>query len=222
MDKWRLRGIVLLAAWLPTLAGQAADPEVWLGSGWDGPVPHAVRLQLAPGGGELRLGAPWACRLPLKREGTGYTAGLSVNGGTACDRLSGRRLMVQIDGRHVRLDGLSLTPLTLRPTGDAVTASGPRTLTLSAPGDAAVELRLVAATLGERSGEWRQGGATPCRVALELAAVDGAQQWHVFTAGTSGGSCDRWVGRTVVVPSAPGATVTVRGARGADVVLLPK
>ncbi|UNK42844.1 hypothetical protein MNO14_01675 [Luteimonas sp. S4-F44] len=226
MDRWTLRGVALLAAWLPAFAGHAADAnanaDVWLGSGWDGPVPHAVRLQLTPGGGELRLGAPWACRLPLKREGTGYTPGLSVNGGTACDRLSGRRLTVQVDGQRLRLDGLSLTSLTLRPAGDAATASGARTLALSAPGDTAVELRLVAAALGERSGEWRQGGATPCRAVLELAAVDTGQQWHVFTAGTSGGGCDRWVGRTVVLPSAPGAAVTVRGARGADVVLSPK
>jgi hypothetical protein len=222
MDKWILRSVVLLAAWLPALAGQAADPDVWLGSGWDGPVPHAVRLQLTPGGGELRLGAPWACRLPLKREAAAYTVGLSVNGGAACDRLSGLKLRVQVDGRRLRLDGLSLTSLSLRPAGDAATASGARTLALSAPGNTTVELRLVAAVLGERSGEWRQGGATPCRIALELAAVDAGQQWHVFTADTTGGGCDRWVGRTVMLPSAPGAAVTVRGVRGADVVLSPK
>lgn len=222
MDKWILRSVVLLAAWLPALAGQAADPDVWLGSGWDGPVPHAVRLQLTPGGGELRFGAPWACRLPLKREGTGYTAGLSVNGGEACNRLDGRKLRVQIDGRRLHLDAPPLTPLTLHPAGDAATASGARTLALSAPGDTMVELRLIAAALGERSGEWRQGGASPCRIALELAAVDAEQQWHVFTAGSTGAGCDRWVGRTVVLPSAPGVTVKVRGARGADVVLSSK
>ncbi|MEN5061237.1 hypothetical protein [Luteimonas sp. TWI1416] len=222
MSKSGIRWAAVLAAMLPAFAGQAVEPSVWLGSDWNGAVPHAIRLRLDAGGGDLRLGAPLACTVPLERDADVYVVGLSVAGGAACDRLLGRRLTVTRDGGEMRLGGVSAASLTLRPAGDATIAADAQTLMLREARGGAVELALDAAVLGQRSGKWYQYGAGGCQVILELAALKPGQQWHVFTANSNGGRCDWLVGGTIMLAPTSGGLPVVRDGNGGAVVLVPK
>lgn len=214
--KTGLSGVLLLLALVPVLSARA-DAEftgAWAGTGWSGPVPHAVRLQLDADGGELRLGAPRACRARLLRDRQGYVVGVSETGGAACDRLAGRRLELRRDGDALRVDGASAGPLQLYPAARA--RSRAQTLELDEEGAGVVRLVLEAATPGDSSGEWRQGPPAACRAALQLAAVEADRDWHVFTARSSGGRCDRLMGAVLIVPVDPGRPVTLRDGDGRD------
>ncbi len=222
MNETSVRCTLMLAAMLPLCASTAAETGTWLGSGWVGEVPHAVRLELRADGGELRLGAPSACRVPLSRDGTRYVAGPSTSGGAACERLLGETLTVAGDGHVLHLDGASAAPLILHALGDAATTADGLALAFTGYGTGTVQVRLETAALGQRAGEWRQGAPASCRIPLELAAVDGERRWYAFSADSSGGACDGLVDGVLALPDPSGHGASVLDGHGRRAALAPR